>query len=426
MPYCGRASLSLGNNQSYETIVKSYISSWPTAEIMPQWPRTVVILGATGSIGNNALDVIRQHKNIFSVLALTGASNIEGLAKQALEFRPAYLGVLCSDSAQQLRALLPSDYTPQILHGPTACEELAALKDADVVLSTIVGAAGFLPTLAAAQAGKVIALANKESLVLGGHVIRKACKESGAIILPVDSEHNALFQGLMGHNGTTELKKVILTASGGPFRGKDPSFLQSVTREQALAHPNWDMGAKISIDSSTLMNKGLEIIEACHLYGLPMEQVDVVVHPQSIVHSLVEYVDGSQLAHLGVPDMRIPIAHCLCFPRRMPLELPSLSLADIGTLTFEKPDMDAFPCLRLAREAYEYGPAFTIVLNAANEIAVELFLKERIRYVDIPVIIENALASTESPCVDTAAEVLALDATTREKILKQSWPSAQQ
>lgn len=387
---------------------------------MPAWPRAVVILGSTGSIGTNALDVIGQHESMFRVTALAGATNATLLAKQAARFRPPYLAVISDEVAHELQTLLPSGYAPEILTGPTAYVTLAELEQADLVLSTIVGAAGFLPTLAAAKAGKAIALANKESLVLGGHLIREACQASGAVILPVDSEHNALFQGLMGHNGDSELKKLILTASGGPFRGRDRKFLETVTRDQALAHPNWDMGAKISIDSSTLMNKGLEIIEACHLYGLPMQQVDVVVHPQSIIHSLVEYVDGSQLAHLGVPDMRIPIAHCLCFPRRVPLDMPGLNLADVGNLTFEQPDMQAFPCLRLAREAFESGPAHTIALNAANEVAVELFLKERIRYMDIPAIIEHALESVGNENVACADSVLALDRATREKAMTRA------
>jgi 1-deoxy-D-xylulose-5-phosphate reductoisomerase len=366
------------------------------------------------------LDVIGQHESMFRVTALAGATNATLLAKQAARFRPPYLAVISDEVAHELQTLLPSGYAPEILTGPTAYVTLAELEQADLVLSTIVGAAGFLPTLAAAKAGKAIALANKESLVLGGHLIREACQASGAVILPVDSEHNALFQGLMGHNGDSELKKLILTASGGPFRGRDRKFLETVTRDQALAHPNWDMGAKISIDSSTLMNKGLEIIEACHLYGLPMQQVDVVVHPQSIIHSLVEYVDGSQLAHLGVPDMRIPIAHCLCFPRRVPLDMPGLNLADVGNLTFEQPDMQAFPCLRLAREAFESGPAHTIALNAANEVAVELFLKERIRYMDIPAIIEHALESVGNENVACADSVLALDRATREKAMTRA------
>lgn len=395
--------------------MKSYISSWPDASTLPPSPRSLAILGATGSIGTSALKVVDSHPELFEVTALAGGRNATRLAEQAARFRPAYLAVLDRVTATALKKALPAGYSPEILVGPDAYTALAELPEADLVLSTIVGAAGFMPTLAAARSGKMIALANKESLVLGGHIIRDACRRSGAVILPVDSEHNALFQGLMGHRGEGELKRIILTASGGPFRGRGKEFLSKVTREQALAHPNWDMGAKISIDSSTLMNKGLEVIEACHLYGLPVDQVDVVVHPQSIIHSLVEYVDGSQLAHLGIPDMQIPIAHCLCFPKRVPLDLPGLSLAEVGSLTFEKPDLDAFPCLRLAMEAYTAGPASTIALNAANEVAVELFLQERIQYLDIPAMIEKALESIGTVNTDTPEAILALDRETRKK-----------
>lgn len=397
--------------------MKTYISEWPEHATLPDFPRGLCILGSTGSIGVSALDVVRKHPDRFTLMALAGARNAERLAEQAAEFRPPYLAVLDDTGTAALRKALPSDYSPEILTGPKAYEQLAAMEGADLVLSTIVGAAGFLPTLAAARAGKMIALANKESLVLGGHIIRKACRASGATILPVDSEHNALFQGLMGHGDDSPISKLILTASGGPFRGRSRAELESVTLAQALDHPNWDMGAKITIDSSTLMNKGLEVIEACHLYGLPVDQIDVVVHPQSIIHSLVEYVDGSQLAHLGLPDMRIPIAHCLCFPARVPLDLPGLDLATQGSLTFEKPDMEAFPCLRLAFDAFAAGESHPIVLNAANEVAVELFLKERIRYLDIPALIEGALEQHSGQDVTDPEAALSLDAEIRKKIL---------
>lgn len=395
--------------------MKTYISTWPQDAALPGFPRTLSILGSTGSIGVSALTMVRRHPDLFRVAALTGGRNVAKLAEQAAEFRPGLLAVLESDAAKELRSLLPAGYAPEIMHGPKGFEAAAALSEADVVLSAIVGAAGFPPTLAAACAGKVIALANKESLVLGGHVIRAACRSTGALVLPVDSEHNALFQGLCGHEGD-DLHKLILTASGGPFRGRTRAELEQVTLEQALKHPNWAMGAKITIDSSTLMNKGLEFIEACHLYGLPPARVDVVVHPQSIVHSLVEYVDGSQLAHMGLPDMQIPIAHCLCFPRRVDLGLPRLNLAEAGTLTFEAPDMDAFPCLRLAREAYESGPGHCVVLNAANEVAVERFLNREIGYLDIPATIERALDDFSGAATDTAEELLHLDAATRRTV----------
>ncbi len=401
----------------------SYISAWPETTSLPPFPRTLSILGSTGSIGTSALDVIRLHPDKFNVLALTAGRNATLLASQATEFRPSLLVVLNEQVAKQLRNALSAGYTPEILIGPEGYQSAATLPEASLVLSSIVGAAGFLPTLAAAKAGKLIALANKESLVLGGTLIREACQASGAMILPVDSEHNALFQGLAGHAGKG-LKKLILTASGGPFHGCERSFLAAVTREQALNHPNWDMGAKVSIDSATLMNKGLEVIEACHLFGLPAKLVEVVVHPQSIVHSLVEYVDGSQLAHLGVPNMCIPIAHCLCYPERVELGLPLLSLAEMGSLTFEKPDMNAFPCLRLAKEAFAAGASHPVVLNAANEVAVALFLEQRISFLDIGAMIEDILENHHSSDVSTPEAILALDKQSR--ITAQEWAKRKQ
>ncbi|MHC1751947.1 1-deoxy-D-xylulose-5-phosphate reductoisomerase [Humidesulfovibrio sp.] len=396
--------------------MKSYISTWPLLAPELPFPRRLAILGSTGSIGVNALRVVARHRELFQVAALAGGQNAKRLAEQAGEFRPAVLAVLDDATATELRALLPAGYTPSILVGPEAYVTVATLPETDLVLSAIVGAAGFLPTLAAAEAGKRIALANKESLVLGGLLIRQACQRSGAVILPVDSEHNALFQALCGHadsNGA-ELHKLILTASGGPFRGRDAAFLAAVTPAQALNHPNWSMGAKISVDSASLMNKGLEVIEACHLYGLPVARVDVLVHPQSIVHSLAEYVDGSQLAHLGVPDMRIPIAHCLCFPRRVGLGMPRLDLAQVGGLTFERADEGLFPCLRLAKEAFAASPSHPAVLNAANEVAVELFLNGDIGFLDIPRLIEAELDRHTPLGEDASApQLLEVDAETR-------------
>ncbi|WP_243545630.1 1-deoxy-D-xylulose-5-phosphate reductoisomerase [Pseudodesulfovibrio tunisiensis] len=396
--------------------MKTYISPWPQTAALPPFPRTVSVLGATGSIGASALKVMARHKDKFTVTALAGGRNAKRLAKLAVEFRPEFTALLTDEAAREFKSLLPSDYSPKILVGPEAYVTLATLPQADLILSSIVGAAGFPPTLAAARAGKVIALANKESLVLGGHIIRKACHESGAVILPVDSEHNALFQGLLGHSSEDGLHKLILTASGGPFRGRNRAFLKTVTRDQALAHPNWSMGAKISIDSASLMNKGLEVIEACHLYGVSVDQVDVVVHPQSIVHSLVEFADGSQIAHLGQPDMQIPIAHCMCFPERVTLDVKRLNLAEVATLTFEKPDKSAFPCLRLAFEAFQAGPSHPTVLNAANEVAVDLFLKERIHFLDIPAMIERALSDHAPIPVDTPEAILDLDREVRAQV----------
>lgn len=410
--------------------MKSYISRWPSTAPEAPFPRTLALLGSTGSIGVSALKVVEEHPDLFRVAALAGGRNAARLAEQAARFRPAVLGVLTDAGAAELRCLLPAGYAPEILVGPQAFETIAALPGADLVLSAIVGAAGFLPTLAAARAGKRIALANKESLVLGGRLIRKACQASGAVILPVDSEHNALFQALCGHidEGGAELDTLILTASGGPFRGRDAAFLGAVTPAQALNHPNWSMGAKISIDSATLMNKGLEVIEALHLYGLPVQRVKVLVHPQSIVHSLVEYVDGSQLAHLGVPDMRIPIAHSLCYPRRVALSMPRLDLAKVGQLTFEAPDEGLFPCLRLARQAFAASHSHPAALNAANEVAVELFLAGKIAFLDIPRLIEAALERHETLPEDCgAADLIAADehtrTTTRERAARGATPA---
>jgi 1-deoxy-D-xylulose-5-phosphate reductoisomerase len=400
--------------------MKTYISHWPPNAPHAPFPRRLAVLGSTGSIGVSALKVVAEHRELFQVVALAGGKNAARLAEQAARFRPPVLAVLDDKAAKQLKSLLPSDYAPEILVGPKAYADIAADSGSDLVLSAIVGAAGFLPTLAAARAGKRIALANKESLVIGGRLIRAACKASDALVLPVDSEHNALFQALCGHadrNGG-DIARLILTASGGPFRGRDAKFLADVTPAQALNHPNWSMGAKISVDSATLMNKGLEIIEACHLYGLPVSQVDVLVHPQSIVHSLVEYVDGSQLAHLGVPDMRIPIAHCLCFPRRVTLAMPRLDLARVAQLSFEPPDEGLFPCLRLAKAAFAAGPSHPAALNAANEAAVDLFLKDRIGFTDIPRLIEAELERHESLADDAGPEeLLAVDAAARRRVI---------
>ncbi|MBG0790746.1 MAG: 1-deoxy-D-xylulose-5-phosphate reductoisomerase [Desulfovibrionaceae bacterium] len=395
--------------------MKTYISPWPETASLPGFPRALSILGATGSIGDSAFKVIRKHPDLFTVTALAGGRNGKKLARLCAEFRPGFACVLDDGARKEFLDNLPAGYAPEVLVGPEGYARLAALPQADMVLSAIVGAAGFEPTLAAAEAGKMICLANKESLVLGGHLIRRACAGSGAVIMPVDSEHNALFQGLCGHGDDGELKRLILTASGGPFRGRDRQFLESVTREQALNHPNWSMGAKISVDSATLMNKGLELIEACHLYGLSPHLVDVVVHPQSIVHSLVEYVDGSQLAHLGMPDMQVPIAFCMSYPARVAVDVPQLNLADVGSLTFEKPNLDAFPCLRLAQEAFAAGPSHPTVLNAVNEVAVAAFLNGKIRFTDIPAMIEVALGRHREADVSTPEAVLALDAQSRRE-----------
>ncbi|MEW5773672.1 MAG: 1-deoxy-D-xylulose-5-phosphate reductoisomerase [Thermodesulfobacteriota bacterium] len=388
----------------------AYISSLPAAA---DFPRRLVVLGSTGSIGVSALKVVSDNPGQFSVLALAGARNATRLAEQAQAFRPPLLAVLDEPAARTLRSLLPAGYAPEILVGPAGYVQLATLAEADMVLAAQVGAAGLPPALAAAAAGKRIALANKEALVLAGDLFRRACAASGGCILPVDSEHNALFQALAGHNGHA-VRRLILTASGGPFRGRTREDLAAVTREQALAHPNWSMGAKISIDSATLMNKGLEVIEAHHLFGLPAEAIEVVVHPQSIVHSLVEYEDRSMLAQLGPPDMRIAIAYALAYPQRLPLPLAPLDLATLGSLTFEAPDLEAFPCLDYAFAALRAGGTCPAALNAANEVAVEAFLAGRIGFSRIPDLVAEALESHENGPAESLDAVLAADRAVRE------------
>ncbi len=388
----------------------SYISRLPA---LADFPRRLVLLGSTGSIGVSALKVVADNPEQFDVLALAGARNAVRLAEQARAFRPPLLGVLDEAVADTVRALLPAGYAPEILVGPEGYVALATLAEADMVLAAQVGAAGLAPALAAARCGKRIALANKEALVLAGDLFRRACADSGGSILPVDSEHNALFQALAGHDGHA-VRRLILTASGGPFRGRTRAELAQVTREQALAHPNWSMGAKISIDSATLMNKGLEVIEAHHLFGLPAEAIEVVVHPQSIVHSLVEYEDRSLLAQLGPPDMRIAIAYALAYPRRLPLPLAPLDLAALGRLTFEAPDLDAFPCLGYAFAALRAGGTCPAAMNAANEVAVEAFLAGRIGFSRIADLVAEALESHENGPADSLDAVLAADLAARE------------
>ena len=377
--------------------------------------RRVALLGATGSIGVSALAVMAEHPDRYEVVGLAGATNVARLAEQAAAWRPPVLAVIDEDRAQALAALLPADYRPEILTGPSGYAAMAAQPEVDLVLSAIVGAAGLLPTLAAVAAGKIVALANKESLVLAGDCIRDLARRTGAVILPVDSEHNAVFQALGGASlpDLPLVEKLVLTASGGPFRGRSREELDAVTPAMALAHPNWSMGPKISVDSATLMNKGLEVIEACRLYGLPVTQVDVVVHPQSIVHSLAQLHDGSLLAHLGPPDMRVAIAYCLGFPDRLSLSVPRVDLIKLASLTFEAPREDAFPCLGLARQALLAGPSHTVVLNAANDVAVDLFLNGALPFPGIAAAIAAALDDHAGEPLPDAAAILDLDGRVR-------------
>ncbi|MFN2267788.1 MAG: 1-deoxy-D-xylulose-5-phosphate reductoisomerase [Desulfonatronovibrio sp.] len=398
----------------------SYISSL-SSDSIPSGSRALTILGSTGSIGTSALEVIRGNKDKFWIVGLAGARNIKLLADQANEFKPDILGVLDSQGAQELSLLLENGYKPQIVHGPDGYIQMAEMAESPIILSAMVGAAGLVPTLAAIRKGKIILLANKESLVLAGDLIRKECLDSGSIILPVDSEHNAIFQAIQGHN-FQEVDSIIITASGGPFKGKTQDFMKKVTPEQALDHPNWSMGAKISIDSATMMNKGLEVIEAHYLFGITTDRIKVLVHPQSIVHSLVNFTDGSLLAHMGVPDMMIPIAHCLGYPERLQVDLQPLDLAQISNLSFFEPDTKAFPCLGLSLEALEKGPDFPIVLNAANEICVQAFLNKKIGFMEIPELNSKALQN-HHPCTTNSLEdILEIDSRTRKIV--QGWIKA--
>lgn len=360
-------------------------------------PRPVTILGATGSIGVSTLDVIRRHPDRYRVAALTAHGNVQRLEQQCLEFRPDRAVVADPGQAEALeRRLRKRGVEIRILAGPEALVDVGGDRASDTVVAGIVGAAGLAPTLAAVKAGKRILLANKEALVMAGDLFVKAVREHGAVLLPLDSEHNAVFQCLPpGFSPeqplATGVRRVLLTASGGPFRTTPVEQLRKVTPKQACAHPNWNMGRKISVDSATLMNKGLELIEACWLFGLPGERVEIVVHPQSIIHSLVEYVDGSTLAQLGNPDMRTPIAHALGYPERIESGVSGLDLVAYGQLQFEQPDTERFPCLSLAYQAFAAGGDACISLNAANEVAVEAFLAGRLPFVDIPRLIERVL-----------------------------------
>lgn len=377
------------------------------------------ILGATGSIGVSTLDVVRRHPDRFRVVALTANSAVERLLAQCEEFHPDYAVMADEKAAEQLREKLKQSCpTVDVLSGKAALEKVAALPEVDAVMAAIVGAAGLLPTLAAAHAGKRILLANKEALVMSGHIMMDAIKTSGAQLLPIDSEHNAIFQcmpsGYVAGQQAQGIRRILLTASGGPFREMTIDELHDVTPEQACAHPNWDMGRKISVDSATMMNKGLELIEACWLFNIRPEQVEVVIHRQSVIHSLVDYVDGSVLAQLGNPDMRTPIANAMAWPERIDSGVESLDLFDIARLDFEEPDMQRFPCLRLAYEAIQKGGTATSVLNAANEIAVEAFLENRLGFTAIPDVIEETMANVKAIEANTLEDVLNADATSRE------------
>jgi len=356
--------------------------------------KTISLLGSTGSIGRNVLAVIRQFPNRYRIAGLAAGTNIDELKQQVVEFAPLCISVANAELADKLAAKLPAEFKNRIFWGSEGNRQVATVAESDMLVSAAVGAVGLLPTLDAIEAGKDIGLANKETLVMAGNLVMNAVRQSGVKLLPIDSEHSAIFQALEAGR-RQDVGRIILTASGGPFRKKLKHELMSVTPEQAIAHPNWDMGRKISIDSATLMNKGLEVIEARWLFDVELDQIGVVVHPQSIVHSLVEFIDGSIVAQLGIPDMRIPIAYALSYPERLGLGLSRLSLSQCGNLSFEKPDYDRFPALQLAFDALEQGGIKPAVLNAANEIAVEAFLGGRIEFLDIARIVSATLEKAE-------------------------------
>ena len=375
--------------------------------------KVLSLLGSTGSIGKNVLDVVRTFPDRFCIAGLSAGKNIKELAAQIKEFEPDCISVADESSVAPLAALLPEKYHDKIFWGRAGNSRVATLGGAEMVISAVVGAVGLLPTLDAIAAGKDIGLANKETLVMAGRLVMMAVQKSGVALLPIDSEHSAIFQALEAGR-KTDVGMIILTASGGPFRTMAREDLPRVTPAQALDHPNWDMGRKISIDSATLMNKGLEVIEARWLFDVAADRIRVVVHPQSIVHSLVEFIDGSVVAQLGIPDMRIPIAYALSYPERIELGLSRLSLSDCGNLSFEKPDYDRFPALRLAFGVMEEGGVKPAVLNAANEIAVAAFLDEEIGFTDITKVVAATLEHFERGDDLDLDAILAADARARE------------
>ncbi|MDF0752369.1 1-deoxy-D-xylulose-5-phosphate reductoisomerase [Marinobacter sp. 71-i] len=385
--------------------------------------RRISILGATGSIGLNTLDVIRRHPDRFSVSALTASTSVDAMVELCREFHPQYAVMADETAAVALTHALADMPSVTVLSGPEGLSQVAGDSDADTVMAAIVGAAGLPPTLAAVRAGKRVLLANKEALVMSGKLFMDAVAASGAEVLPIDSEHNAIFQCMpadrIRDTRGAGITRILLTASGGPFRTHSAESLRSVLPAEACAHPNWSMGQKISVDSATLMNKGLELIEACWLFNTTPEMIEVHVHPESIIHSMVEYADGSVLAQLGSPDMRTPIANGLAWPERIDAGVAPLDLFRIGRFHFERPDLERFPCLRLAAEAFHKGGTAPAVLNAANEEAVAAFLAGNLCFADIPLIIERTLSATEVVSADSFDTIFAKDAEARSVAREQ-------
>ena len=375
--------------------------------------KRIAILGSTGSIGTQTLDVVRNNRDKFEVVAISANKSIDLLLKQIIEFNPKYVAVYDEDSAIKLKEMIPQDVEIKVLSKMEGLVKISTLEEVDIVLTAVVGMIGLVPTMEAIKSKKTIALANKETLVMAGELVMKEARKNNVDILPVDSEHSAIFQCLNGEK-KKNVEKIILTASGGPFRGKSKEELKGVTKNEALKHPNWDMGRKISIDSSTLMNKGLEVIEAKWLFDVEAEDIEVIVHPQSIIHSMVQFEDSSVISQMGCPDMRLPILYALTYPDRIETDFERLDLGKIGTLTFEEPDMDTFPCLKLAYEALKLGGTYPAALNSANEVLVNEFLNDKIGFYDIPYYIERTLKEHKNRENATLEEILEVDRETRE------------
>lgn len=374
--------------------------------------KQIVLLGSTGSIGDSTLDIVARFPDQFSILGLAARHSDEKLEEQIRAFRPRYVALADAAAAQRLRSRV-QDPALHILEGPDGVAEVASHPDSDLVISAIVGGAGLVPTMTAIRAGRRVALANKEPMVMAGQLMQEEARRQGLPIFPIDSEHSAIFQSLVGHR-REDVRRIILTASGGPFWDWTKDDMETVTPEQALQHPNWQMGSKITIDSATLMNKGLEVIEARWLFDCPPAQLDVVIHRESIIHSLVEYQDGSVIAQLGLPDMRTPISYAMRYPQRVPLDTPSLDLWKFGTLTFHQPDPVRFPCLRLAYEALERGGTCPAILNAANEAAVEAFLHHGLPFGEIANVIDRTIQCADIQPLTSLDDALEADRRARD------------
>jgi 1-deoxy-D-xylulose-5-phosphate reductoisomerase len=375
--------------------------------------KRLAILGSTGSIGVNTLDIVRQFPERFEIVGLSAGLNIQLLKEQILQFHPKVVSVLNKDSSEALQREL-SGISSQIVHGIEGLIQVATHPEVDQVVSAIVGAVGLIPTLSAIKTGKAIALANKESLVMAGKIVMEEARQNHVQILPIDSEHSAIFQALLGHQ-KEDVHRLILTASGGPFHNLPIERLQEATVQEALNHPNWEMGRKVTIDSASLMNKGLEVIEAHWLFNVPVEKITIQIHPQSVVHSMVEYVDGSIVAQMGIADMRIPISYALSFPQRLHLSLPPLDLFHKGGLTFFPPDPERFPCLKLAYRSIEIGETMPAILNAANEVAVSAFIEGSLKFTEIPSLIQRVMEDHEVKSVHTIEDILKADHWARER-----------